>query len=71
MQSQSRTQCKQILQHLEHGPITHRVAESRFNCTRLAARIYDLKKQGHRIEKRMVAGRRRGVWFAEYRLVNE
>lgn len=48
-------QQNQILAHLKAGrSITPRGALSRFGCSRLAARIYDLKQAGHPISKQMV-----------------
>ena len=44
------TQAAEILHHLEiHGSITARDAIRFFQCYRLAARIYELKAQGHPI----------------------
>ena len=62
------TQSHLILKHLKkRKSITPLEALSRFGCFRLGARIYDLKRDGHVIETRMVE--RRGKRFAEYRLV--
>jgi len=48
------TQCEQILRHLrQEGSITQREAARRYEIYRLAARIYDLRRQGHQIEKEM------------------
>ena len=44
------------------------MAEKRFNCLRLGARIYDLKQRGHNIKRVMItvpSGKR----VAQYRLV--
>ena len=44
----SQTQSAQILKALKNGErLTHLDAEKRFNCLRLGARIYDLKKRGY------------------------
>lgn len=49
------TQGELILNHLRAGKhLTALEALSRFACLRLAARIGDLKKEGHAITKRMV-----------------
>lgn len=49
-ESESQAQCAQILKALKNGEkITQLEAYSRFNCTRLGARIYDLKQRGHNI----------------------
>lgn len=65
----SQTQSAQILKALKNGErLTHLDAEKRFNCLRLGARIYDLKQQGHKIERRMIVVPS-GKCVAEYRLV--
>ncbi len=62
-----RTQEDRILCHLANDqPLTPLVAFNRFGCMRLGARIYDLKRKGHPIYKRMVE--RKGKRVAEYRL---
>jgi len=49
------TQESRILSALEQGyRLTPLVALRRFGCLRLGARIYDLKRKGYRIEKRML-----------------
>lgn len=68
-ESSSKTQKALILKALQQGDrLTHLDAEKRFNCLRLGARIYDLKQQGHKIERRMVVVPS-GKCVAEYRLV--
>ena len=58
------TQTQQILAHLETGqPITPRDALAMFGCVRLAARIKDLRDQGHQI-----TDHRRGSGHSVYRL---
>jgi hypothetical protein len=48
------TQCEQILRHLrQEGSITQREAARRYEIYRLAARIYDLRREGHQIEKEL------------------
>lgn len=68
-ESSSKTQRAQILSALLRGErLTHLDAEKRFNCLRLGARIYELKKQGHDIRAEMIkvpSGKR----LAEYRLI--
>ena len=62
------SQCKAILRHLKRYPLTSLDALRLFGVLRLAARIGDLKQQGHAIESRMIevtAGKR----VAQYRLV--
>ena len=65
----SQTQNGKILKALLNGErLTQLDAYTRFSCTRLGARIYDLKQRVHKIEKQMVvvaSGKR----VAEYRLV--
>lgn len=61
------SQSLQILNHLKRQPITPIEALNQYGCMRLAARINQLRYQGHLIETRMVEkGDKR---FAEYRLV--
>lgn len=68
-ESSSKTQKALILKALQQGDrLTHFDAEKRFNCLRLGARIYDLKQQGHKIEKQMIVVPS-GKCVAEYRLV--
>lgn len=68
-ESSSKTQKALILKALQQGDrLTHLDAEKRFNCLRLGARIYDLKQQGHKIEKQMIVVPS-GKCVAEYRLV--
>ena len=51
----AKTQCERILGHLKEGlPITAHRALYGYSCSRLAARIHDLKQLGYQIEKRMV-----------------
>lgn len=65
----SQTQSAQILKALKNGErLTHLDAEKRFNFLRLGARIYDLKKHSHKIEKQMIVVPS-GKCVAEYRLV--
>lgn len=68
-ESSSKTRKALILKALQQGDrLTHLDAEKRFNCLRLGARIYDLKQQGHKIERRMIVVPS-GKCVAEYRLV--
>ncbi|WP_041834633.1 helix-turn-helix domain-containing protein [Actinobacillus succinogenes] len=65
-ETSSKTQCKMILTALRNGErLTQLLAYERFGCTRLGARIYDLKQQGHDIQRRMVTVAR-GKRVAEY-----
>ncbi len=49
------SQTKQVLWHLRKlGAITPLDALKKYGCFRLGARIYDLKQDGHRIDKEMV-----------------
>ncbi len=49
------SQTDQILRHLRSGKhLTAIEALNRFNCFRLAARIKDLKDDGHAIDSQMV-----------------
>jgi hypothetical protein len=62
-----RTQAQRIIDHLATGrPLTAIDALKRFGCFRLAARILDLRNDGHRITSRVEkCGDKR---FASYRL---
>lgn len=54
------TQCEKILRYLEdYGSITPLDALREFGCMRLGARIWDLKRAGHDIERTLEAGRNR------------
>lgn len=60
------TQTDQIFKHLSQGHrLTPLEALDRFGCFRLGARIYDLKKQGYDIKRRMVETAE-GARVAEY-----
>jgi hypothetical protein len=49
------TQKARILAELQSGyPLTPLAAWKRFGCERLAARIYDLRRKGYRIEMELV-----------------
>ena len=62
------TQAQKILRDLKRGKrITPLDALKNYGCMRLAARIYDLKFQGHNIIQRMKSIKG-GVEVAEYRL---
>jgi len=43
------SQALSILKHLQKSPITSMEAFQKYGVTRLASRIYDLKKEGHEI----------------------
>lgn len=63
----TRSQSDRILDYLATGkPLTPLMALRRFGCFRLGARIYDLKRDGHRITSELV--KRGGARVAEYRL---
>jgi hypothetical protein len=63
--SEKRTQCAQILAHLQTGAhITPLEALDLFKCMRLAPRIHDLKAMGHKIECKM--RHQNGKYFGEY-----
>jgi hypothetical protein len=66
MNTKSQTYCA-LKWMKRYGSITAEKAYQNFGCSRLAARINDLKKQGHRIATTMVrSGHSR---FASYRLI--
>lgn len=55
----------------KHGSVSSMVAYEEFGCTRLAARISDLKERGINIRKTMVKKKRpdgRTICYAEYSL---
>ncbi len=61
------TQNEMVLWHMtDMGAITPKTAFRYYGIMRLAARVRELRKQGHNIETQMV--NRRGVRYAEYRL---
>lgn len=65
------TQTQSILEHLEDGhALTPMEALERFGCFRLAARVEELRKRGHRIvtDKLRTAA---GKTIAEYRIGGE
>ena len=66
------TQCEKILAHMEkHDGITSMEAIDLYGITRLASRICDLRKSGHRIGRTFETRRNRdgeAVTFARYRL---
>lgn len=68
-ESSSETQKALILKALQQGDrLTHLDAEKRFNCLRLGARIYDLKKRGHNIISKMItvpSGKRVAQYWLE------
>ena len=67
-----KTQNEMVLEHLRaNGTITPMEAMSQYGIMRLGARIWDLKRDGHRITRRLVSGKNRfglRVDFAEYRM---
>ena len=66
------SQANKILAHLKAGhSITDNDARRMFSCSRLAARIHDLKKQGHEITEELVTGKNQfgeDCRFSRYRL---
>lgn len=63
------TQKQQILKHLRtQGSLTALIASKKYGIYRLAARIHNLKKDGHLINAPLVT--RRGKTFAAYSLVS-
>lgn len=72
-EKQSQSQNKMILTALRNGErLTHLIAERRFRCLRLGARIYDLKQQGHNIQRRMItvpSGKRVAEYYMDIEVV--
>lgn len=63
----TKSQTEEILARLKTGKaVSPLEALERFGCFRLGGRIYDLKKQGHKIETIIVE--KNGKRFASYRL---
>ena len=66
------TQCERVLKYMQDfGSINPQQAMKDLGVMRLAARVADLKKAGHKITRRTVTGRNRygaPVIYAEYRL---
>lgn len=64
--------CALILQHMKkYGAISHFEAEELYGCTRLAARIKDLRNRGVEIDTELVKGKNRNgenTRYAVYRL---
>lgn len=69
----TQSQCAQILKWLREGkPLTPLMALDNFGCFRLAARIGNLKADGHLIHKDMITVTTRDgsqATVAEYRLL--
>ena len=69
------TQTNQILDHLKaHRTITPLDALRLYGCMRLGARIWDLKRMGHRIRSEIVTDVNRNgeaVRYAQYTLEDE
>lgn len=69
------TQCEKVLEYMkDFGSITPLEAMQDIGCMRLAARIADLREQGHPIGRRMKTSKNRygrDVSFAEYYLILE
>ena len=65
------SQCEDILNHLKSRDITPRVALTLYGCTRLAARISELKHAGNDIKSKLirVKGRHGKAWISRYSLV--
>ena len=65
------SQCEDILNHLQSASITPREALNLYGCTRLAARIFELKKSGHDIKPHQiqVQGRHGKAWVSRYSLI--
>jgi len=63
------SQCTAILKYLKRGRgLTALEAIQRFQTLRLAARIKDLREEGHPIQTEIVTDRNTGKRYARYRL---
>ena len=69
------TQCERVLQYMQDfGSVNPQQAMADLGIMRLAARISDLRRDGHQITRTLVSGKNRYgevVRFAEYRLTEE
>lgn len=67
------TQANAILNHLLHGyTITQLEAIDQFGCTRLAARINDLRKRGYHIQMdRVQSTTNPHIYYGKYRIPPE
>ena len=69
------TDKQRVLNHMrEHGSITSWDAIREFGCTRLGARIWDLRHEGFNIDTEIIHGKDRNgedVRFAKYTLRGE
>lgn len=62
--SEKQTHKAAILAHLQSGGmLTHRRAQDLFSCDRLAARICDLRQEGHAINSRKPEGESHAVYW--------
>lgn len=69
--TRTETQNDQILQWLKnHRTITPLDALQMFGCLRLAARIFDLRADGHNIETQRIDVGEGGKQVAQYRLIH-
>lgn len=67
--SETQSQESAILKWLQSGKtITSLESLMLFGCLRLSGRVYDLRKQGHQIEREMITVES-GKHVAQYRLV--
>lgn len=65
----SATQNALVLRHLrKEGPLTPLVALRKYGVMRLGARVWDLKRDGHKIVSDRVTDRRSRKHYASYRL---
>jgi hypothetical protein len=63
------TQTERVLERLHNGPLTQLDAYKEIGSTRLAARVEELRKQGHTIVTHTI--NRNGKSFASYQLVRK
>lgn len=68
--TQTETQSHEILEFLKTGQtLTQLEALKKFQCLRLGARIYDLRKKGHLIDSKQITVSK-GKRVAQYSLIN-
>ena len=68
----TRSQKAQILDYMLSGrSISHFEAEEKFNCSRIAARINDLRNDGYDVKTEIAVNESNGKRFARYYLPKE
>jgi len=72
MSATHESQNKKILNALYYGAtLTPLLALHCYGCMRLGARVWDLRRQGHRIDRHMVTDKHTGKRYAAYSMPRE